>query len=65
MTSFREVVFTPSFIPRILHMWVASWMVGLRLMLSVGAWYLLEAPRRPGEGDVQRGAAVLRRLRAS
>src|SRR4029453_2064744 len=25
-TSFSEVVFTPSFIPRILHVWVASWM---------------------------------------
>jgi cytochrome d ubiquinol oxidase subunit I len=42
MTSFREVVFTPSFIPRLLHVWVASWMVGASLMLSVSAWYLLK-----------------------
>jgi cytochrome d ubiquinol oxidase subunit I len=41
MTSFRDVVFTPSFIPRLLHTWVASWMAGAALMLSVGAWYLL------------------------
>jgi cytochrome d ubiquinol oxidase subunit I len=42
MTSFAEVVFTPSFIPRLLHVWVASWMVGASLMLSVSAWYLLK-----------------------
>lgn len=42
MTSFYEVVFTPSFIPRLLHTWVASWMVGASLMLSVSAWYLLK-----------------------
>ncbi len=42
MTSFKEVVFTPSFIPRIMHTWVASWMVGASLMLSVSAWYLLK-----------------------
>lgn len=42
MTSFSEVVFTPSFIPRILHTWVASWLNGAALMLSVSAWYLLK-----------------------
>ena len=42
MTSFREVVFTPSFMPRIWHTWVASWMNGAALMLSVSAWYLLK-----------------------
>lgn len=42
MTSFLEVVFTPSFIPRLLHVLVASWMVGASLMLSVSAWYLLK-----------------------
>ncbi|MCL4829973.1 MAG: cytochrome ubiquinol oxidase subunit I [Caldilinea sp.] len=41
MTSFGETVFTPSFIPRILHTLVASWMTGAALMLSVGAWFLL------------------------
>ncbi len=41
MTSFREVLMTPSFIPRILHVLVASWMVGATLVLSVSAWYLL------------------------
>ena len=41
MTSFQDVVFTPSFIPRILHTIVASWMVGASLVLSVAACYLL------------------------
>jgi len=42
MTEFASVVFTPSFIPRLLHTWVASWMVGASLVLSVCAWYLLK-----------------------
>jgi cytochrome d ubiquinol oxidase subunit I len=41
MTDFWEVVFTKSFIPRLMHVWVASWEVGAALMLSVSAWYLL------------------------
>jgi len=42
MTSFMQVVFTPSFMPRILHVWFASWTAGSALMLSVSAWYLLK-----------------------
>ncbi|MEI7592964.1 MAG: cytochrome ubiquinol oxidase subunit I [Actinomycetes bacterium] len=42
MTSFREVIFTPSFGPRILHLVAACWMVGSSLVLSVGAYYLLK-----------------------
>ncbi|MBK8048236.1 MAG: cytochrome ubiquinol oxidase subunit I [Anaerolineales bacterium] len=42
MTSFYDVVFTPSFLPRLWHTWAASWMVGASLVLSVGAWYLLK-----------------------
>lgn len=42
MTSFADVVFTPSFIPRLLHTLVASWMVGATFVLSVAAWYLLK-----------------------
>ena len=42
MTSFREIVFTPSFGPRIWHTLVASWMVGASLVVSVGAFYLLK-----------------------
>jgi cytochrome d ubiquinol oxidase subunit I len=42
MTDFWQTVFTPSFIPRLLHVLVASWTVGSALLLSVGAWYLLK-----------------------
>ena len=42
MTDFWEVVFTPSFLPRLLHVFVASWTAGAALMLSVSAWYLLK-----------------------
>lgn len=41
MTSFKEVMFTPSFLPRILHVWVASWLVGASLVLSISAFYIL------------------------
>lgn len=42
MTSFADVVFTPSFVPRILHTIAASWIVGTSFVLSVAAWYLLK-----------------------
>src|SRR4249920_606129 len=42
MTSFWEVVFTPSFLARITHVYFASWTAGSALMLSVSAWYLLK-----------------------
>jgi len=41
MTSFSDVIFTPSFIPNFLHTLVACWIVGTSLVLSVGAFYLL------------------------
>lgn len=41
MTSFSQVVFTPSFLVRIGHICVGAWMVGAAFMLSVSAWYLL------------------------
>jgi cytochrome d ubiquinol oxidase subunit I len=42
MKDFSTVVFTPTFIPRLLHTWMASWMIGSALVMSVGAWYLLK-----------------------
>jgi cytochrome d ubiquinol oxidase subunit I len=42
MTSFAHVVFTASFIPRLLHVWAASWMIGGALVMSASAWYLLK-----------------------
>jgi cytochrome d ubiquinol oxidase subunit I len=42
MTTFWSIVFTPSFVANLLHIWVSAWMVGASLMLSVSAWYLLK-----------------------
>jgi cytochrome d ubiquinol oxidase subunit I len=42
MTDFWGVVFTPSFIPRLLHVFFASWTAGAALVASVGAWYILK-----------------------
>jgi cytochrome d ubiquinol oxidase subunit I len=42
MTSFLEVVFTPSFLVRLGHTLVASWLIGFALVLSVSAWHLLK-----------------------
>ena len=54
MTSFADVVFTPSFMPRLLHVYVASWTAGAALMLSVSAWYLLKKrASRPGPGQLK------------
>ncbi len=41
MTSFVDVMFTPSFIPHILHVFVASWTAGAALVMSVSAFYIL------------------------
>ena len=46
MTNFGAVVYTPSFLPRLLHTWVASWIIGSALVLSVSAWYLLKDRHR-------------------
>jgi cytochrome d ubiquinol oxidase subunit I len=42
MTDFWSVVWTASFLPRLLHTWVASWMIGSALVMSVSSWYLLK-----------------------
>ena len=40
--DFSQILFTPSFLPRLLHTWVASWMVGAALVASVSAFYVLK-----------------------
>lgn len=42
MTSFFQVMFTPSFLSRLGHTLVAAWLIGSSLVLSVSAWYLLK-----------------------
>ncbi len=41
MTNFLDVMFTPSFIQHILHVWAASWTAGAALVLSVSSYYIL------------------------
>ena len=41
MTDFGQVLFTPSFLPRIVHVFFASWTAGAALMMSVCAYYIL------------------------
>jgi len=41
VTDFLQVLFTPSFLPHILHIWAASWTAGGALVLSVSSWYIL------------------------
>src|SRR5437773_7114834 len=33
MTKFSDVLWTPSFLPRLLHVWVASWIIGSAVVL--------------------------------
>jgi cytochrome d ubiquinol oxidase subunit I len=46
MTNFGAVVNTPTFLPRLFHVWVASWMIGAALVLSVSAFYVLKNRHR-------------------
>jgi cytochrome d ubiquinol oxidase subunit I len=41
MTDFWQTVFTPSFGPRIMHVFFASWTAGAALVASVSAYYVL------------------------
>jgi cytochrome bd ubiquinol oxidase subunit I len=41
MTNFLDVMFTPSFLSHILHVWAASWTAGAALVLSVSSYYIL------------------------
>ena len=64
MTDFWEVIWTPSFPPRLLHVFVASWTAGSALMLSVSAWYLLKKRHVDlARANFSLGPAVLHRVR--
>jgi cytochrome d ubiquinol oxidase subunit I len=41
VTNFWRVVFNPSFLERISHVFSAAWLAGAFFVLSVSAWYLL------------------------
>ena len=50
MTDFWATVLTPSFIPRLLHVFFASWTAGAAFVASVGAWYILRKPEHADLG---------------
>ncbi len=41
ITDFWAMVFNPSAVDRVLHVWVGSFLAGSFLVLSISAWYLL------------------------
>ena len=42
ITDFWAMVFNPSSVDRLLHVWVGSFLAGTFLVLSVNAWYILK-----------------------
>ena len=42
ITDFWEMVFNPSSVDRLLHVWIGAFLAGAFLVLSVHAWYLLK-----------------------
>jgi cytochrome bd ubiquinol oxidase subunit I len=42
MQNFGAVVFTPSFLANLAHVYVSAWLVGSALVLSASAWYLIK-----------------------
>ena len=42
ITDFWAMVFNPSAVPRVLHVWTGSFVLGAFFVLSVSAWYLLK-----------------------
>jgi cytochrome bd ubiquinol oxidase subunit I len=42
ITDFWAMVFNPSSVDRILHVWVGSFLAGTFLVMSVSAWYILK-----------------------
>ncbi len=41
VTEFWSVVFNPSTIPRLLHVWIAAYLLGAFFVMSISAYYLL------------------------
>jgi len=57
MTDFWAVLFTPSFIPRLLHVFFASWTAGAAFVASVGAFYILK--KKDDFGDLGRASLAI------
>src|SRR5689334_21931903 len=42
ITDFWAMVFNPSSVQRLMHVWIAAFLAGIFLVLSVNAWYILK-----------------------
>jgi cytochrome d ubiquinol oxidase subunit I len=42
ITDFWEMVFNPSSVDRVIHVWIGAFLAGSCLVLSVNAWYILK-----------------------
>ncbi|OQP67305.1 cytochrome D ubiquinol oxidase subunit I [Niastella vici] len=42
ITDFWAMVFNPSSVDRLIHVWIAAFLAGIFLVLSVNAWYILK-----------------------
>jgi len=42
ITDFWAMVFNPSSVQRLIHVWIAAFLTGIFLVLSVNAWYILK-----------------------
>ena len=42
ITSFWQLVFNPSTVHRLVHVWIGSFIVGAFFIMSISAWYLLK-----------------------
>jgi cytochrome d ubiquinol oxidase subunit I len=42
ITDFWAMVFNPSSVERLIHVWIAAFLAGIFLVLSVSAWYILK-----------------------
>jgi cytochrome d ubiquinol oxidase subunit I len=42
ITDFWAMVFNPSSVQRLIHVWIAAFLAGIFLVLSVNAWYILK-----------------------
>ena len=59
IVDFWAMVFNPSAVPRVLHVWTGSFILGAFFVLSISAWYLLKGRHTDFAQRSFKGALVL------
>lgn len=62
ITDFWAMVFNPSTMHRLVHVWLAAFLLGAFFVLSISAWYLLHGEHGPFARRSFRGALVIATL---